>query len=65
MSSAYVVYNDKQITNELKEYKTKISDWEDKVKYYEDFYYKKFSAMEKAMANLQSSQNSLSMLLGQ
>jgi len=65
LSSAYVVYNDKQITNELKEYKTKISDWEDKVKYYEDFYYKKFSAMEKAMANLQSSQNSLSMLLGQ
>lgn len=65
LSSAYVVYNDKQITNELKEYKSKITDWEDKVKYYEDFYYKKFSAMEKAMANLQSSQNSLSMLLGQ
>ncbi|MBR5337903.1 MAG: flagellar filament capping protein FliD [Lachnospiraceae bacterium] len=65
LSSAYVVYNDKQMTNELKEYKSKISDWEEKVEYYEDFYYKKFTAMEKAMANLQSSQNSLSMLLGQ
>lgn len=65
LSSAYVVYNDKQITKDLKEYDSKIDDWEEKVKYYEDFYYKKFSGMEKALANLQSSQNSLSMLLGQ
>lgn len=65
LSSAYVVYNDKQITKDLKEYDSKIDKWEDKVKYYEDFYYKKFSGMEKALANLQSSQNSLSMLLGQ
>ena len=65
MSSAYVVYNDKQITKDLKEYDTKLDKWEDKVKYYEDFYYKKFSGMEKALAELQSSQNSLSMLLGQ
>ena len=65
LSSAYVVYNDKQITKDLKEYDSKIDDWEEKVKYYEDFYYKKFSGMEKALAELQSSQNSLSMLLGQ
>ena len=65
LSSAYVVYNDKQITKDLKEYDSKIDKWEDKVKYYEDFYYKKFSGMEKALAELQSSQNSLSMLLGQ
>ncbi len=65
MSSAYVVYNDKQITKDLQEYKTKLDKWEDKVKYYEDFYFKKFSGMEKALATLQSSQNSLSMLLGQ
>jgi flagellar hook-associated protein 2 len=65
MSSAYVVYNDKQITKDLTDYKDKIKKWEDKVKYYEDFYYKKFSGMEKALAQLQSSQNSLSMLLGQ
>ncbi len=65
LSSAYVVYNDKQMKSDLKEYDNKIDKWEEKVKYYEDFYYKKFSAMEKAMANLQSSQNSLSMLLGQ
>ena len=65
LSSAYVVYNDKQITNDLKEYDNKLDKWEEKVKYYEDFYYKKFSGMEKALAQLQSSQNSLSMLLGQ
>ncbi len=65
LSSAYVVYNDKQITSDLKQYDSKINKWEDKVKYYEDFYYKKFSGMEKALAELQSSQNSLSMLLGQ
>ncbi len=65
LSSAYVVYNDKQMTKDLKEYDTKIDDWEDKVKSYADFYYKKFSGMEKALAELQSSQNSLSMLLGQ
>lgn len=65
VSSAYVVYNDKQITKDLKDYDDKMKKWEDKVKYYEDFYYKKFSGMEKALANLQSSQNSLSMLLGQ
>ncbi len=65
VSSAYVVYNDKQITKDLKDYDDKLKKWEDKVKYYEDFYYKKFSGMETALANLQSSQNSLSMLLGQ
>ena len=65
MSSAYVVYNDKQITSDLKEYDEKLKKWEDKVQYYEDFYFKKFSGMEKALAQLQSSQNSLSMLLGQ
>lgn len=64
LSSAYTVYNDKQIKSELEEYDKKLKDWDKKIKYYEDFYTKKFTAMEKAMASLQSSQNSLSQLLG-
>ena len=57
-------YNDKQLETEYKSYKTKISDWDKKVQDIEDSYYKKFAAMEKALATLQSQQSSLSGLLG-
>ena len=57
-------YNDKQLETEYKSYKTKISDWDQKVQDIEDSYYKKFAAMEKALASLQSQQSSLSGLLG-
>lgn len=57
-------YNDKQLESEYKSYTTKISDWDDKVQDIEDSYYKKFAAMEKALATLQSQQSSLSGLLG-
>ncbi len=57
-------YNDKQLEKEYKSYTTKISDWDDKVQDIEDSYYKKFAAMEKALATLQSQQSSLSGLLG-
>lgn len=64
MSSAYTVYNDKQMKIDYDDYKTKISDQEKKLKNIEDKYYKQFSAMEAAMAKLNSSQSALSGLLG-
>ena len=64
VSSAYTIYNDKQMSSEYSRYKTQISKWEDKVKYYEDYYYKQFSAMETALSELQSKTSALSGLLG-
>lgn len=57
-------YNDKELDTEYKSYTTKISDWEEKVEEIEDRYYKKFAAMESALASLESQQSSLSSLLG-
>lgn len=64
LSSAFTIYNDKEMSSQYSDYKTKVSEWEQKLKDYEDTYYKKFSAMEKALANLQSQQNQLAGLLG-
>jgi len=58
-SSAYTVYNDKQMNTQYSEYNSKISSAEDKVTKWEDYYYKKFSAMETAMAKLNSQTSSL------
>lgn len=63
-SSAFTVYNDKQMKTEYDAYKTKIADQEEKIADYEDAYYKKFTAMETAMAKLNSQQSSLSSLFG-
>ncbi len=64
LSSSYKVYNDKQMKTEYDEYTKTIKKWEDKLKDMEDYYYKKFSAMETALAKLQSQANSLSSLFG-
>lgn len=64
LSSAFTVYNDKQITADLKQYNTQISKWENYVSQQEEFWYNKFTAMEKALAQLQSSTSALSGLLG-
>ena len=64
VSSIYTIYNDKQMSSEYSDYKDKVSKWQKKLEYYEEFYYKKFSAMEKALSKLQSSTSSLSSLLG-
>lgn len=60
MNSAYTVYSDKQMTKDLDNYTKLIKTWENKLADREEFYYKKFSAMEKAMASLNSTQSSLS-----
>ena len=50
--------------DEYNDYKTKISKQEQKITDYEDRYYKKFSAMETALAKLQSKESAISGLLG-
>lgn len=64
LSSAFTVYNDKQMTKDIKEYDKKISKWEDYVTEQEEYWYNKFAAMEKALSQLQSSTSALSGLLG-
>lgn len=64
LSSSYKVYNDKEMASEYSDYTETISKWEKKLTAMEDYYYKKFSAMETALAKLQSQQNSLANLFG-
>ncbi len=64
LSSALTFYNDKEMNSQLSDYKTRISKLEAKFNEMEDRYYKQFTAMEKAMANMQSQQNSLASYLG-
>ena len=64
VSSAYTVYNDKQMNTQYSDYNTKISDAESKVTTWEDYYYSKFSAMESALAKLNSQSSSMSGLFG-
>lgn len=64
LSSAYTIYNDKQMAKEYSDYTTKISDKEDEIARWEDYYYKKFTAMESAMSKLNSQQSALSGMLG-
>lgn len=65
ISSALTFYNDKQYNKLLKGYEKDLDKMEDRIKEMEDKYYKQFTAMEKAMSQLQSQQNSLASLLGQ
>lgn len=65
LSSAYKVYNDKEMDKEAKEIENLIKKWNEKIADQEDAYYKKFSNMEVALSKLQSQTNSLAGLLGQ
>lgn len=59
-SSAFTLYNDKQMEKEYSTYTTKISSKEEEITTWEDYYYKKFSSMESALAKLNQTQSSLS-----
>lgn len=63
LSSALTFYNDKEMASQLSDYKKEISDWESKLSDMEERYYSQFSAMETALAKLQSQQNTLSSYL--
>ncbi len=62
--SKYSVYDDKAMKTDLSDYDTKIKEQEDYISKLEDRYYSQFTAMEKAMANLNSQQSALSGILG-
>lgn len=64
LSSAYTIYNDKQMTKDYNSYTTQIKNWETKIEDLENRYYKQFSNMEKQLAKMQSSTSSLSSLFG-
>lgn len=63
-SSALTFYNDKLLKKEYDEYNDKIKKQEDKVNALMDKWYAKFSAMETAMAKLQSKNNAIAGMLG-
>ncbi len=64
MSSALTFYNDKEMAKQVTQYEKDIKEWETKLADMEDRYYKQFTAMEKALASLQSQQSSLASYLG-
>lgn len=57
-------YDDKKMQSDYDDYKTKIKKQEDKLTAMEDRWYKKFTAMETAMARMQSNQSAITSLLG-
>lgn len=63
-SSSFTLYDDVAMKDEYNDYTSKIKTQEQRIKDFEDRYYKKFSAMETAMAKMQSKQNAISGLIG-
>lgn len=63
-SSAYTLYEDKQMKKQVEKYKTQLKDAQDKLGQTEDKYYDKFAQMEKAMTKLNEQTNSLAGMLG-
>lgn len=61
-SSSMSFYNDIKMKSDVKDYESDIKDWEDKLAEMEDAYYSKFTAMETALAKLQSQQSTMSVL---
>ena len=60
LSSAFTIYNDKQMATQYTDYTKLIKEWETKISDKEDYYYKKFSSMESALTKLNSTQSALS-----
>ena len=57
-------YDDKKMKSDYDNYKGKITDLEEALKAYEDKWYAKFSAMETALAKMQSNSNAVTSMLG-
>ena len=64
LRSRYKIYNDKEMDKQYTNLTKTIKEWESKVSDKEDYYYKKFSNMETALAKLQSQTSSISSMLG-
>lgn len=63
-SSSFTVYEDIRMKDEYDAYTEKIKKQEEKVTALEDKWYAKFSAMETALAKMQSNQSAVASLLG-
>ena len=57
-------YDDVKYKSDYSDYSTKISELEEKLEDYEDKWYDKFSAMETALAKMQSNSSAVTSLLG-
>lgn len=57
-------YDDKKMKSDYESYTSKIKEQEQKLNDYEDKWYKKFAAMESALAKMQSGANAVTSLLG-
>lgn len=57
-------YDDKKMKSDYESYTSKIKEQEKKLNEYEDKWYKKFAAMETALAKMQNSANAVTSLLG-
>ena len=64
VSSTQSFYSDIKMKDDIKDYEKQIKEFEDKLADMEDAYYSKFTAMETALAKIQSQQSSLAGLLG-
>ena len=64
LKSSYTLYNDKEMQKQYDEYGDTIDKWDEKIENYTQKYVKQFSAMETALAKLQSSTSQLSSILG-
>lgn len=64
MRSIYKAYNDKQMKHEYDDYTSDIAEQEEKLTALQDKWYRKFSAMETALAKLSSKTSAIAGLLG-
>ncbi|MCQ2506007.1 MAG: flagellar filament capping protein FliD [Lachnospiraceae bacterium] len=64
LSSALTFYNDKQLKEEKDSYEKDLKKLQDRLEEIETRYRKQFTAMEKAMANLNSRSNAMASMLG-
>jgi flagellar hook-associated protein 2 len=62
--SSLTVYGDVKLQSDYTDYTLKIKDLEDDLSAYEDKWYDKFTAMETALAKLQSNTSSITAMLG-
>lgn len=64
LSSVYTVYNDKEMASEYSDYTSLIRKWKERLEEQQDYYYKKFGAMESALAKLNNQTSSMSGFFG-
>ena len=64
LSSVYTVYNDKEMASEYSDYTSLITKWQERLEQQEEYYYKKFSAMETALSKLNSQTSSMAGFFG-